>query len=180
MGELVYGHFAGKPLPSTTFSSAIWESTSRNACSTRRYGRLISPSISRPGAGRATVYGLLLHTTQIFAAALSSFPIPRCSRCGACRFSAASKSNRQTGKFEIFSNWSRESRIGRLRAGRRGRPAQPEVAGLGERIAIALAAIGFPRERPLVLLVEENVGKALGQYVSRWGSTPLRLDGAVD
>ncbi len=50
-----------------------------------------------------------------------------------------------------------------------------EVSALGGKMASALAAVGFPSNRPLVLVVEENVGKALGQYVSRWGSTPLEL-----
>jgi ethanolamine utilization protein EutA len=49
------------------------------------------------------------------------------------------------------------------------------VAALGERIAAALASIGFPGDRPLALLVEDNIGKALGQYVTRWGALPLKL-----
>jgi ethanolamine utilization protein EutA (predicted chaperonin) len=49
------------------------------------------------------------------------------------------------------------------------------VRETGERLRAALESAQFPTDRPLVLLVRENVGKALGQYVTRWGSQPWRL-----
>jgi ethanolamine utilization protein EutA (predicted chaperonin) len=38
-----------------------------------------------------------------------------------------------------------------------------------------LKAIGFPPTRPLMLLVQENVGKALGYYVTEWGNNSHRI-----
>ena len=53
-----------------------------------------------------------------------------------------------------------------------GRPA---VAELGRRLTRILDEIAFPPDRPFVILVQENVGKILGQYVTRWGALPLQI-----
>jgi ethanolamine utilization protein EutA len=129
---------------------------------------------SRPAcAGRATVYGLLLHATQISGNTLflpepEMLPLRNVPILGRVDVKSTDGQIR-----DILQLVSRSPLGGCVQVVAGGGAA--EVAGLGERIAISLAAIGYPRERPLVLLVEENVGKALGQYVSRWGSTPLRL-----
>ena len=39
----------------------------------------------------------------------------------------------------------------------------------------AIEQDAFPATHPLVLLLEENLGKVLGQYVTRWGALPMRL-----
>jgi ethanolamine utilization protein EutA (predicted chaperonin) len=49
------------------------------------------------------------------------------------------------------------------------------VAALGGKIARSLAAAAIPPDRPLVLLVVENVGKALGGYVTAWGASPRKI-----
>ena len=43
----------------------------------------------------------------------------------------------------------------------------------GTRIADVLQQEAFPVDRPLVFLVEENLGKVLGQYATRWGALPF-------
>ena len=47
-----------------------------------------------------------------------------------------------------------------------------ELAG---RLSQALRALDFPPSLPLVLLVPDNVGKALGGYVTGWGRLPVTL-----
>ena len=42
-------------------------------------------------------------------------------------------------------------------------------------MAGCLAAQAFPAEHPLVLLVSENLGKVLGNYVTDWGAAALNL-----
>ena len=49
------------------------------------------------------------------------------------------------------------------------------VRDLGQRIARILQEVAFPAMHPLVFLVQENLGKVLGQYVTRWGALPLRV-----
>jgi ethanolamine utilization protein EutA len=50
-----------------------------------------------------------------------------------------------------------------------------EVRDLGCRIAESLRSVGFPSSKPLVILVQGNVGKALGHYITQWGASPLTL-----
>jgi ethanolamine utilization protein EutA (predicted chaperonin) len=49
------------------------------------------------------------------------------------------------------------------------------VRRTGERISVALRTANIGTRAPLVLLVRENVGKALGGYVSQWGSLAVKL-----
>src|SRR5262249_48806963 len=49
------------------------------------------------------------------------------------------------------------------------------VRGLGRRLARALRDSAFPDCLPLVLVVRENLGKALGHCISEWGALPLTL-----
>jgi len=172
VGELVYGHFAGKPLPSRTFFGDLGINLAKRLLESPRWSDHFAES--RPAcAGRATVYGLLLHATQISGNTLflpepEMLPLRNVPILGRVDVKSTDGQIR-----DILQLVSRSPLGGCVQVVAGGGAA--EVAGLGERIAISLAAIGYPRERPLVLLVEENVGKALGQYVSRWGSTPLRL-----
>jgi ethanolamine utilization protein EutA len=46
---------------------------------------------------------------------------------------------------------------------------------VGERLAAALAARQQPLQRPLVLLLEANLGKVLGGYATRWGTLDVPL-----
>ena len=41
---------------------------------------------------------------------------------------------------------------------------------IAERIGTALGTVAFPPTQTLVLFVQENIGKVLGQYVSKWGT----------
>jgi ethanolamine utilization protein EutA len=172
VGELVYGHFAGKPLPSTTFFGDLGIDLAKRLLDSTQWSAHFA-ELQPACAGRATVYGLLLHTTQISGSTLflpdpAMLPLRSLPILGRVEVKSTDGQIR-----DILQLVARSPLGGCVQVVAGGGAA--EVAGLGERISAALAAIGFPRERPLVLLVEENVGKALGQYVSRWGSTPLRL-----
>jgi ethanolamine utilization protein EutA len=46
---------------------------------------------------------------------------------------------------------------------------------LGGRLSAELRAWGYPADRPLVLLVNKNLGKVLGHYVTAWGTLPISL-----
>lgn len=173
VGELVYGHLAGKPLPSTTFFGDLGIDLARRLLGAPRWSADFEHY--RPAcAGRATVYGLLLHTTQISGSTLY-LPEPAMLPLRNIPILGRVEANSTDGQIrDILQLVARSPLGGCLQIAAAGQGA-PQVAALGERIATAIAAIGFPSERPIVLLVEQNVGKALGQYVSRWGATPLKL-----
>jgi ethanolamine utilization protein EutA len=54
----------------------------------------------------------------------------------------------------------------------------PEADGVrrfGARLASILEGMAWPEDRPLVLLLDSNCGKALGQCATRWGQLTLPL-----
>lgn len=54
-------------------------------------------------------------------------------------------------------------------------PAAGAVKALALRLSEGLQAVGYPPERPLVLLTDANCGKTLGNYLSGWGRRALAL-----
>jgi len=49
------------------------------------------------------------------------------------------------------------------------------VRSLADRLSQALTAASWPPDRTLLLLLEPNLGKVLGNYVTRWGALPIDL-----
>ena len=173
VGELVYRHLRGEPWPTTTCfgdlgidlaqriaGSPIWED------SLRRY---------RPeSGGRATVFGLLRHTTEVSGSTLflrtpGILPLADVPILG-----SVSSSDSDEPLRGLFGLVKRSHRGGCVQV-RVGSQQAAVVADFGRRLASLLEEIAFPANQPLVLLVKENVGKVLGQYATRWGALPLQL-----
>ena len=173
VGELVYGCRDGKRLPSTTFFGDLGIDLARRLLGSPRWAahfKAFEPACS----GRATVYGLLLHTTQVSGSTIF-LPDPAILPLRNLPIVGRVTANSTEGQIRDILQLVRRSPLGgcvQIVPADRGASA---VAAMGERIAAALTTSGFPSDRPLVLLVEENIGKALGQYVTRWGSIPLKL-----
>lgn len=169
VGELVYAHFDGKPWPTTTafgdlgIDLAQRLATSRWADDLRRY---------RPAsAGRATVYGLLRHSTEISGSTLylpdaTILPLSDLPIVGV--ITAEASDDDVDAVIALARRCARGACV-RVEVGRDA----GSVRSLGVRIRAALAS--FPAAQPLVLLVNANVGKALGQYASHSGTLPTRL-----
>ncbi len=173
VAELVYERCRGKPLPSTTFFGDLGIDLAERLINSPRWAAHFNQA--QPQClGRATVYGLLVHATQISGSTLflpdpTILPLRNMPILG--RISGNSTADQIR---DILHLVVRSPLGGCVRVVPVERSAAA-IASVGERIAAALLEIGFPSERPLVLLVDENCGKALGQYVSRWGSNPLKL-----
>jgi len=173
VGELVYAAVQGKELPATTYFGDLGIDLARRLATVPRWEedfRTFVPAC----AGRATVYGLLLHTTQIsgstlFLPAPESLPLRDLPILGCLTPNSTDRE-----MCDILQLVCRSPGGGAVRIvlGEAGASA---VGKLGQRIAEALQRVGFPSGTPLVLLVQENVGKALGQYVSQWGALPISL-----
>jgi ethanolamine utilization protein EutA len=173
VAELVYERCRGKPLPSTTFFGDLGIDLAERLINSPRWAAHFNQA--QPQClGRATVYGLLLHATQISGSTLF-LPDPTILPLGNIPILGSVTGNSTADQIRDILHLVVRSPLGgcvRVVPGERSAAA---IASAGERIAAALLEIDFPCERPLVLLVDENCGKALGQYVSRWGSIPLKL-----
>ena len=173
VGELVYRQLHGVPWPTTTqfgdlgidlaqriVQAPIWQNSLRDF---------------RPrSAGRATVYGLLQHSTEVsgstlFLGAPGILPLSDIPILG--RLTAHDLDNRI---HDVLSLVRRSSRGGCVQV-RIGGIQTAVVRCFGEQISRILAELAFPATLPLVLLVQENVGKVFGQFVTRWSAIPLQL-----
>ena len=173
VGELVYAGGDEKRLPSTTFFGDLGIDLARRLRRSPHWAANISRFVPAC-AGRATVYGLLLHTTQVSGSTLF-LPEPAMLPLNNLPIFGRVTVNSTEGQIRDILQLVGRSPLGgcvQIVAGETGAPA---VGTFGAQVAAVLKAIGFPRDRPLVFLVKENIGKVLGQYVSRWGSIPLKL-----
>lgn len=173
VGELVYSHLAGNTFPSTTAFGDLGIDLARRLVASPR----LAPSFEAfvPAcAGRATVYGLLRHATQISGSTLflpdrALLPLRDVPIFG--RIARDSKDEQIQDMLQLVG---RSPRGGCLRIAI-GDVSAAAVTAMGSRIARSLKAVAFPTTTPLVLLVQENVGKALGHYVTEWRAKPHKI-----
>jgi ethanolamine utilization protein EutA len=173
VGELVYAAQGGKPLPPTTFFGDLGIDLAQRLLDSPRWRSHFATFVPAH-AGRATVYGLLLYTTQVSGSTLflpdpGLLPLRDLPILG--RVTQNSTDRQMRDILQLVRQSGPGGCVHVVPADRSG----AAVATLGARMAGVLKEIGFPPERALVLLVEDNVGKALGNYVSEWGALPLRL-----
>jgi ethanolamine utilization protein EutA len=173
VGELVYRHLQGASWPATTQYGDLGIDLARRIVESRIWADSLARY--RPkSAGRATVYGLLRHTTEVsgstlFLGASEILPLAELPILGCLRADSTPSQVR-----EVLTLVRRSSRGGCVQVRLDSQEASA-VRGLGQRICQVLQDDAFPATHPLVLLVQENLGKVLGQYVTRWGSLPLRV-----
>ena len=126
------------------------------------------------GAGRATVYGLLRHSTQVsgstlFLSGRGSPPARDLPIVG--RISSAMPEERIRDTVELARRSRRGACVHVEPAGR----SPADVRALAGRLNAALRGRAFPADRPLVLILADNLGKVFGQYLTEWGLYPLDL-----
>jgi ethanolamine utilization protein EutA len=173
VGELVYGAIQGRSLPSMTYFGDLgidlaerllqWPGRSMDF---RRY----IPT----GGGRATAYGLLRHSTQVSGSTVylshrASLPLHDIPILGTI---TDTSSDLQVPALLELAKKSRAGGCVQIRLQDR---SWAGVRALGTRIAACLQEQVFPPDHPLVILVPENIGKSLGQYISQWHALPLNL-----
>jgi ethanolamine utilization protein EutA len=172
VGELVYAHFDGKPWPSTTAFGDLGIDLAKRLVESKWADELCR---YRPAsAGRATVFGLLRHSTEISGSTLY-LPNPRLLPLNDLPILGTMSSNSNDEDIQTLLQLAARSERGAcLRVDSSDTDAMT-IRLLGQRIASALRIHTFPDNRVLVLLVGANVGKALGQYASDWGRLPVEL-----
>jgi ethanolamine utilization protein EutA len=171
VGELLYARLQGNPLPETTsFGDLGIDLAARILASPLLSARLLVPE----STGRATSYGLLRHLTRLSGSTLylprpELLPLIDLPIFG--RISSTSTDEELHAALALVRHCVRGGCLAVYLAGR-GLAAVKELAG---RLGQALRALDFPPSLPLVLLVPDNVGKALGGYATGWGRLPVTL-----
>ncbi len=125
-------------------------------------------------AGRATMYGLLRHAVQLSGSTVylpkpEVLPLSDLPILGRI---APSSTGEQIRDILVLVQKSPRGGCVQVDTERFGLGS---VTAFGEKIARILQAIQFSPAHPLVFVLFENVGKVLGNFISRWGSLPLNL-----
>lgn len=173
VAELLYAHLEGKPWPPTTHFGDLGIDLARRIVDSPVLAGHFKQFRPRAG-GRATVYGLLRHNTEVSGTTLflprpEILPLTDIPILG--KVTAVSSNSHIA---EIVNRILHSARGGCIQIAI-GSNTAASVRSLGAKISCILQAASFPTGRPLVLLVEENVGKVLGHYVTAWGKLGLDL-----
>lgn len=171
VGELFYRHLRGEPLPETTRYGDLGIDLARRLLASPR---LTEGARVPASTGRATSYGLLRHSTQISGPTLF-LPRPEALPLTDVPIVRRLASSAPAEEIEAAVALARRSaRGGCIEVHVEGRG--PEVLKeLGRRLSSALARENASPERPLVILLAANVGKALGGYITAWGRRPMNV-----
>jgi ethanolamine utilization protein EutA len=173
VGELLYQILRTKMSPPTTYFGDLGIDLAAAIANSSRWKARLGGIVPSQG-GRATVYGLLLFATQVSGATVylpDASVLPLCDVPILGRIAADSTDEQIQDILQLVSR----SGVGGCIVVSLDRVDAKTVRIQGERIASALQSAAFPIVTPLILLVRGNVGKALGGYVSQWGSNPIRL-----
>ncbi len=173
VGQLVYDRLRGKPAVGTTrFGDLGGELAERISRSSRIVDRLATPFPA--GLGRATLYGLLRHGTELSGA---SVYLPCPERLPLKNVPIVGRLDPRSSDRELAATIglaARSSPAASIRIDLDA-PSADQMRDLGNRLGGALQAARFPRNRTLVLLVSANLGKVLGSFITRWETLDMDL-----
>ena len=173
VGELLYKISAGETLPSTTFygdfgidlALAISKST------------ILSANLKTcipDNKGRATVVGLTLHSTEISGNTIyvqHPHCLPQRDVPIIAKLRTDSAIEQWTSTFTLAAKRQSGACIQVLAADY----SLQQVRGLASQIKRALQYSQYSPSQLLIILVEANIGKALGNYISDWGQLDYNL-----
>jgi ethanolamine utilization protein EutA len=171
VAELLHARKEGRPSPGTTaFGDLGIELSERILASPLLSSRLRVPE----SPGRATSFGLLRHATSLSGATLH---LPRPDLLPLVDLPILGRISSRSTDEQLLASLTlvRRSPQGGCLAIPFLEPGSSALARFARRLGHALRALDFPPSLPLVLLVSTNAGKALGGYVSSWGTFPLAL-----
>lgn len=168
VGELVYHAHRTGELPTTTLFGDLGIDLARRILSSPLLSRDLDRFVPET-LGRATVYGVAMHHAELSGVTLF---LPDAGRLPLRDLPIIGRITAESTPSEI------EECLRRVKEARGGGclrisdvpPVVAEVRRVGECLRDALQSIGYPAMTPLVLFVDENFGKTLGNYVTDWGS----------
>lgn len=176
VGELVYGLADGDSPPDTTEFGDLGGELAQRILSSEVLSKHVQRFVPENG-GRATVYGITLYSTEVSGATLflrdsGALPLRDLPVVAHLPTDADESAFR-----EALTLVQRSERGACLQISSR-RPSLlslQEVRQLGKTLATAFNNVPPPNGVPIVLLLTENVGKAVGNYAADWGRSPLNL-----
>ncbi|HWC91435.1 MAG TPA: ethanolamine ammonia-lyase reactivating factor EutA [Pirellulales bacterium] len=173
VGQLVYGHLHGDPWPPTTAFGDLGVDLARGLAERPFWQRHLQAFVPT-SLGHATVYGLLRYNTQasgstIYLSDPSLLPLSDLMILGTISpGSSAADIERLIG----LASQAAGGACLRIELPQR---VLAEIRELAARLRQAIADQPLADQQPLVLLLRENLGKVLGQYLTDWGQLPWKV-----
>jgi ethanolamine utilization protein EutA len=172
VGELIYKISAGETLPTTTFFGDfgidLAHAISRSAILSANLNTHIPEH-----KGRATVMGLTLHSTESSGSSIylpSPNILPLRNLPIVAKLPANASAEQWHSAFVLASNCKQGACI-QVTIGNN----LEQIRALAAHIKHALGANIHAASRPLVIMAESNIGKALGNYICDWGQLDYNL-----
>jgi ethanolamine utilization protein EutA len=172
VGELIYAHLNGGPWPTTTHYGDLGIDLARRLVDSPWWAERLR-RVRPASAGRATVYGLLRHSTEISGSTLflpdpAVLPLDDLPIVGTVGAACSPERLDELLALAASSGWGACLRV------EPGGRDTPSIRRMGQFLAAGLRRRSQGR-LPLVLLLSENAGKTLGHYVTEWGALPCRV-----
>lgn len=180
VGELVYTAVLGEAMPGTTAFGDLGVDLARRIAA--------SPILSRDlldympeTRGHATVYGLALHHTEISGTTLylpnphQWLPLKDLPVVGRLRIDDPAHCITEALSLARKCNTGGAIQVTGLTCRSDGSPEVADFRNFGRHLAAAMNAMAWPGDRPLVLLLNNNCGKTVGNYATGWGRQPLPI-----
>ena len=177
VGELIYQHMAGEALPDTTYYGDFGIDLARAIIASPILSRDLNEYIPE-NRGRATVYGLTLHSTEISGTTLF-LPKPECLPLRDVPIVSKLPVTATVDQWLVALTLAMHREQGACVQIIGELVSLNDIRTLGLRIAQSLQQCIYPAHQPLVILVEANIGKVLGNYATDWtksGSNVLVID----
>jgi ethanolamine utilization protein EutA len=173
VGQLVYAAVQGKPWPATTAFGDLGIDLAQRLLE-RPFWRQRMREFVPMGLGRATVYGLLRYNTQVSGSTLFVSDAGVLPLSDLVVLGSVSPTTPQADVDRQVSLAGRTAAGACLRI--EPMPHQVEaIREVAQKLRAALAGQAAAQDIPLVLLMRENLGKVLGQYVTDWGASRAKV-----
>lgn len=172
VGALVYAHLRGEPWPPTTHYGDLGIDLARWLVGESPWSGDFERFIPEHG-GRATVYGLLRHSTQVSGATLFLTDPGVLPLLDVPILGTLSPESNDAELRRLIDLTQRAPHGGALLLD--ASAAATSLPTFSRRIAALVRARNSPVLRPMVILMALNAGKVFGQYATEWGRLPLSL-----
>ncbi|WP_136806484.1 ethanolamine ammonia-lyase reactivating factor EutA [Desulfosediminicola flagellatus] len=180
VGELIYGYAMNRYLPETTYYGDLGIDLARRILASPLLSEHIADMVPE-NMGRATVYGLAIHSTEVSGSTLflprqNILPLRDLPIVGRMPMDADTNTIAELialvaksaggGAIHITAEPEQLQEEGILQ----GPPVEnlERVKSLGQKICDVLQAEDGMAGKPLLLLVPHNCGKSLGNYATNW------------
>ncbi len=172
VGELVYAALSGQSILGQTAFGDLGIDLANRLLQTPWVAdfRVFVP----PAASRATAFGLLRYSTQVSGNTLFLSDLVRLPLCDLPILGLIAGSL-PAQQWEALLKLMQACKTGSCVQIALTDATAGSLRSLGMHIGRSLQERGIPADRPIVIIVSGNVGKALGHYITQWGLAPRCL-----